>query len=60
MCNSECTRRPYESTEFSRGGITCGCEAVDLGSGSKCQLLCDQKQVLLAGEPSLQVSGKRF
>lgn len=57
MCNSECTRRLYE---FYGGGITCGCEAIDLGSGSKIQFLCEEKHALLAGEASLQVSGKRF
>lgn len=60
MCNSECTMRPDESPEFSGGGITCVFEAVDLGSGSKSQFLCEQKQALLACEPYLQVSGKRF
>lgn len=57
MRNSKCTRRLYE---FYGGGITCGCEAIDLGSGSKIQFLCGEKQALLAGEASLQVSGKRF
>ena len=57
MCNSECTRRLYEVYE---GRITCGCEAIDLGSGSKLQFLCEEKQALLAGEAALQVSGKRF
>lgn len=52
--------RPDESPEFSGGGITCVFEAVDLGSGSKSQFLCEQKQALLACEPYLQVSGKRF
>lgn len=41
MCNSECTRRLYD---FYGGGITCGCEAIDLGSGSKIQFLCEEKQ----------------